>query len=214
MVVVAGAAASDASWGDAGDAGPSSRSDGEADDAAPPATRRADGGCRPSASLLVVSDATASPPPRASHPTAKRHQRRPLDLFRASLVGRCANVRHAGQTDELLEVFRDELRAVVGDLARPGCGRSSSPPCDQRLLHAAAKIEDVLRLDRRRAGGDGWVGVDHGRQRQRGARLIEERSQLRKVHSPDQCHARCDRRIGPAHRAGSREHVHCIDRAG
>jgi len=36
MVVVAGAAASDASGRDAGDAGPSSRSDGEPDDAAPP----------------------------------------------------------------------------------------------------------------------------------------------------------------------------------
>jgi len=120
MVVVAGVAASDASRGDAGDAGPSSSSDGEADDAAPPATRRADGGCRASASLLVVSDATASPPPRASHPTAKRHQRQPLDLFRASLAGFALRAGGHGGTgcDSRSAAQPVEVRQMA-DLPRP-----------------------------------------------------------------------------------------------
>ena len=38
------------------------------------------------------------------------------------IVGRGSDVGHAGDADELLEVFGDELRAVVADDARPGVG--------------------------------------------------------------------------------------------
>src|SRR5712691_6453663 len=55
--------------------GTSLRSVNAAADASPPATRRAGAGCGRSAALLVVDDATASPPPRALHLGRKRHQR-------------------------------------------------------------------------------------------------------------------------------------------
>jgi hypothetical protein len=55
--------------------GTSVRSDNEAGGASPPATRWAGAGCSRSAALLVVNDATASPPPRALHLGRKRHQR-------------------------------------------------------------------------------------------------------------------------------------------
>src|SRR5258707_15697302 len=75
---VTGAAPSDASRRDAGDAGPSLRSGGEADGGAPPVTLRAGGGCAAISASLVVSDATASPPPRSLISQRKLHRRGPL----------------------------------------------------------------------------------------------------------------------------------------
>jgi hypothetical protein len=39
------------------------------------------------------------------------------------IVGRCPHVGHAGDADELFEIFGDKLRPVVGDDAGPGVGK-------------------------------------------------------------------------------------------
>ncbi len=76
----------DVSRRDAGDVVTSSRSVGETDGVAPPATRRADGDCGAISLLLVVNDATASPPPRASISPRKPHQRKATYFGRTTLV--------------------------------------------------------------------------------------------------------------------------------
>jgi len=58
----------------------------------------------------------------------------PLNFaVRLRVVWRRFDVGHAAQSDELLEVFRDELRAVVGDNSRPGVRIFVLRPLDDYL---------------------------------------------------------------------------------
>src|SRR4029079_999624 len=111
---VACAGASDASRRDAGDVVTSSRSDGKADGAPSPATRRADGDCGPISAALVVNDATASPPPRAADLGAQA-----LSARRAILVQRLPNGLRNETTRRGARRVREALsRGLSGAAAR------------------------------------------------------------------------------------------------
>src|SRR5207253_1722170 len=146
---VAGADGSDARSRDAGDVVTSSRSDDKADDPSPPATRRAEG---PSASLLVFNDVTTSPPPRASHPARKRHQRAPPHLCRGSLAGLLllATVAHGQQTgvDARIErlLARMTLQEKLGQLTEVTEEQLPNPTAGELLSSGgAAHLNEIQR---------------------------------------------------------------------